>query len=527
VEVDHHHGRKDNSGELDPQAQGDGVYLGRGAAAASCSMQAMSEATDARLGAAKTLGLWAAPCAVAVSAILAGYIPSGSPLDGTYRAIVIALILVLAVEAVLVLMVGIRYAAAITAVLVSIVFKEKELLIGMTLLGGGLVLWSWKHGKMSAESIIESALPVAAGLLLLVTVGSGMVLGVIGLPALTNKAPLGNPMEGARDIIIVVLDGYPRSDTLASAFEFDNGPFIAELEQRGFDVAERSRSNYTLTALTLVSMFQMRHVPDIPSLQGVTGTAEGYRAVSDVLSQPQPAIETLRTHGYEAVAIPAVVNEFKLRGADRDLDSGQMVQLETVILGKTLLAPVVNWIAPDLIWDQQRDRSLDAFRAIEAAAADNRQQFVFAHVMLPHAPFVFGSAGERLPQPPCVPVCSIFEPPPEHDEWLRMLRDQVQFTNDRILALVDGIRVTGADPVIVMMSDHGSRAFAAENPDEMLLNFFAAATPEVPGLFPEDATPINVFPRLLNAYLDERFPLIPDRFFMPDGAGPLQIKPAQ
>jgi hypothetical protein len=74
------------------------------------------------------------------------------------------------------------------------------------------------------------------------------------------------------------------------------------------------------------------------------------------------------------------------------------------------------------------------------------------------------------------------------------------------------------------MSDHGSRGFAAENPDEMLLNFFASATPGVPGLFPEDATPINVFPRLFGAYLDEESDVLPDRFFLPDGDGPTQIK---
>jgi arylsulfatase A-like enzyme len=123
-----------------------------------------------------------------------------------------------------------------------------------------------------------------------------------------------------------------------------------------------------------------------------------------------------------------------------------------------------------------------------------------------------------------VPVCSIFERPADHDEWLRLYRDQVVFVNDRVLQLIDAMRSVGADPVIVLMSDHGSRAFQPENQEEMLLNFFAAHSPGAPGLFPSDATPINIFPRLFGAYLDEEIPLIPDRFFLPDGDGPLQIK---
>jgi hypothetical protein len=299
---------------------------------------------------------------------------------------------------------------------------------------------------------------------------------------------------------------------------------LDELEERGFEVAEESRSNYALTALTLASMFQMRHIPDIPSLAEETGYKEGYRAITRVLAEPLPALETLRRHGYETVAIPSVATEVKLRTVDRDLDTGQIVQLETVLLGRTLIAPIVDFIAPDFVFDQQRSRSLDTLAAVELTATDGRQQFVFAHVMLPHAPFVFGPGGEPLPQPECVPVCSIFERPADHDEWLRLYRDQVVFVNDRVLQLIDAMRSVGADPVIVLMSDHGSRAFQPENQEEMLLNFFAAHSPGAPGLFPSDATPINIFPRLFGAYLDEEIPLIPDRFFLPDGDGPLQIK---
>ena len=54
--------------------------------------------------------------------------------------------------------------------------------------------------------------------------------------------------SGGPNVYILMLDGYPRADTLATTFGFDNGPFLAELESRDFDVAAESRSNYRKTS---------------------------------------------------------------------------------------------------------------------------------------------------------------------------------------------------------------------------------------------------------------------------------------
>ena len=53
--------------------------------------------------------------------------------------------------------------------------------------------------------------------------------------------------------------------------------------------------------------------------------------------------------------------------------------------------------------------------------------------------------------------------------------------------------------MIIFFSDHGSR-HDFDDRDEMLRSFFVASTPGQPGLFPNDVTPINIIPRLLNAY---------------------------
>ena len=50
------------------------------------------------------------------------------------------------------------------------------------------------------------------------------------------------------DIYILMLDGYPRADSVTRLFGDDNRPFLDALEDRGFEVAENSQSNYMFTA---------------------------------------------------------------------------------------------------------------------------------------------------------------------------------------------------------------------------------------------------------------------------------------
>jgi hypothetical protein len=70
-------------------------------------------------------------------------------------------------------------------------------------------------------------------------------------------------------------------------------------------------------------------------------------------------------------------------------------------------------------------------------------------------------------------------------------------------------------PVIVVMSDHGGRSDLSDRA-EMLRSFFVARTPGYPGLLPEDMTPVNLLPRLLNAYVGVDLPLATETSYWTD-----------
>ena len=54
-------------------------------------------------------------------------------------------------------------------------------------------------------------------------------------------------------------------------------------------------------------------------------------------------------------------------------------------------------------------------------------------------------------------------------------------------------------PVIVVFSDHGRR-HDLQDSVELLRSLFLTSTPGQPGIFPDDATPVNFLARLSNAY---------------------------
>jgi len=56
------------------------------------------------------------------------------------------------------------------------------------------------------------------------------------------------------------LDAYAREDTLRELYDLDNRDFLDALEQRGFFVADRGRSNYPQTRYSIASSLNMSYL---------------------------------------------------------------------------------------------------------------------------------------------------------------------------------------------------------------------------------------------------------------------------
>ena len=56
------------------------------------------------------------------------------------------------------------------------------------------------------------------------------------------------------DIYYIILDRYANADTLSEIYDFDNEPFLHELEARGFSIAHHAWANYFKTALSRLQL---------------------------------------------------------------------------------------------------------------------------------------------------------------------------------------------------------------------------------------------------------------------------------
>lgn len=324
------------------------------------------------------------------------------------------------------------------------------------------------------------------------------------------------------DIYVILVDGYPRADVLERLFGIDNGPFLEELRGLGFDVAAHSRSNYVLTQLTLASMFQMRHLAEVPSLAPLVGTSGGHvNELRDAIVQGR-AFAALHAAGYQVVATLPGYEAVALRGvADRVLEHGEMNDLERDVLKRTWLLDPLAVAMPGIYTYPQRDRIVHDFDDLEGLAEETRAAPIFAwiHVPAPHLPLVIGADGEPIALEP-----RRFDP--EHAagfgytdaEFRALYADEVTYLNRRLLSAVRVLQSDNRrrDPVIIVMADHGY----SDDPTDLQARFgnlFAATTPQHAGLLADAPTPVNLMPILLNAYLGTDFPTSPDRFFTSPG----------
>ena len=369
----------------------------------------------------------------------------------------------------------------------------------------------------------------ASLLLLVAAVALGLVNGRLGgvvgdldqgLDLATWRAsPADDAAGSGPDIYAILLDGYPRADVLEYAFDIDNAPFLEALEDRGFEVAAASHSDYLWTHVSLPSALNMAFVEQIPAMLDVIEGRRPRQPTLRLTVTDNAVFDAGRESGYTPVAVGAGFEEVSARRADVYVDGGQLNEFEISLLVSTWAGDLVAALAPDFASAQQRDRisyNLDVLAAIaETAATEDRGPIlVFDHIPAPHQPVVFGEDGAAVEAP--LRDGYFADSPQERGEDPREFRDryrsQLPYLNERILAAIDAIlAVSSEPPVIVLFADHGSASevdWNATTPEEAdparLLErtgiLFAALTPGHEDVFPDDVSPADLFRLLFDAY---------------------------
>jgi hypothetical protein len=334
----------------------------------------------------------------------------------------------------------------------------------------------------------------------------------------------------------LIVDGYARADVLQEIYGFDNREFLAGLRERGFYVAEESRSNYAQTMLSLASSMNMAYLSALPERLGVDSQDRG---ALRAMVRESVVRESLAEQGYRMIALESSYYLTDLQTVDEywpaNLSHPALVALtpfEANLLETTLLKIVLDaLVAVDSAlaeglytagYQGHILRTLWTFRTVPTAALRPGEAFVFAHIVAPHPPFVFGPEGEIIEQttPFTLKDGSFFYA--GRELYIQRYRDQLVFVNTELLRMVDEILASSpTEPIIILQADHGSGAYTDWDSVERtnlverfgILNAYFFPTEAYDQLYPQ-ITPVNSFRVVLNQFFGQDLTLLEDLTWM-------------
>jgi len=305
------------------------------------------------------------------------------------------------------------------------------------------------------------------------------------------------------DIYLILLDAYTRSDILKNDLKYDNSAFLQQLSDMGFYVVHCSQSNYPATNLSVTSMFYANY-HEVPTLTPL------YTSL---------VIETVRSLGYKVITfenyskghfdiledVHLSRNQMALGQIDM---TGGLSEFEMMLLKTSVLRIVYDM--PQLIPGLDENILQEAeyyehyqqvyfiLSKLKQLPREDGLKFVFAHIMVPHPPFIFTADGRF------------------HwvDDSAKGYVSNVAFIDSQIIPVVDEIiKKSRIPPVIILMGDHGP-AGVPDRPEMRMANLNALyVKDQAKKVLYETITPVNTFRVIFNNYFGTNYPLLDDRSY--------------
>lgn len=324
------------------------------------------------------------------------------------------------------------------------------------------------------------------------------------------------------DIFLIVLDAYGRADVLRSLYGFDNSEFLDFLRGHGFAVADAASANYGQTAPSLASMLNLAYLDPLSRRLGPE--ARDHRPLFRMIRES--ALQRfLASRGYSIVAFASGYLGTRLTTADRYVAAGpDPGSLATLLAGRTPLSDLLRAGSLSDPYAADRARALAILRGLrDAHDLAPSPKFVFAHVPIPHPPFVFGPGGERR-----TPGASLRDADGDwlirrggltREEYRAQYRDQLIYVNRELVRTVDAIVGGARRPVcVVLVGDHGPRSGTdwsdprKTDHREAMGVLLAVRLPDRGALpIDPDLSLVNVFRVVLDRTFGTRLGRLPDR----------------
>lgn len=331
--------------------------------------------------------------------------------------------------------------------------------------------------------------------------------------------------EDLPDIYYLIFDRYASFSTLSDYYGFDNSEFYNFLLNQGFYVATESVANYPRTHLSLGSSLNLDYLDDLADKFAKENS--DYTPIFDLVQNNKLA-SFLKKQGYFYIYAgdwwgPTQVSKQANKNINLYAGSSEFLRkfLET-----TILKPLIGeYYKGNQLFGFFQDRIYEntnyKFEKLNNIADEKSPKFVFAHMLLPHHPYLFDKNCKRVDDKRDMP---------EKEKYL----EQLTCANSKIKKLIEAIFTRSKKPpIIIIQSDEGPYKIDEMNldgertdwtkvSDEALkthmriLNAYYLPGFDYKKLYPS-ITPVNSFRLIFNYYFGANLKNLPDKsYFIPN-----------
>ncbi len=206
------------------------------------------------------------------------------------------------------------------------------------------------------------------------------------------------------DIYYLIFDRYSGAPALKEFLNFDNSDFTDYLEGRGFYVASDSRPNYTISQQSISSSLSFMYHEGKNSTPVFYEMLQDYRVWRFLKSQGYSFYHfgswwaTIRENRFADYNFPYEAAMSRSPLVSRYL-AGTEQSSFTLLLLKTTVFAAIPADDPEAKIDKytgMREALLEKFDKLGNIPHKKKPKFVFAHMLIPHEPYLFNERGEQL-----------------------------------------------------------------------------------------------------------------------------------
>jgi hypothetical protein len=316
------------------------------------------------------------------------------------------------------------------------------------------------------------------------------------------------------DIYFLIFDRYGSADSIERRFGLTDNEIYGWLRDRGFHVPANSHANYRATDFSLAATLNMQF---LDNLTEDVGRTSGDRTPAHAMIANNAVGRFLKSQGYRYYQLGTwFAPTHNVTIADENLTVDSTSEFESVLNDTTILPTIERKLgakdAKLTFFDRHREGTLFELRQLRRVSTAPSPKFVFAHILLPHDPYVFRADGSFLTEAQA-------DATDERDAYA----GQLVFANRQIKDIV-GYLLSGPEesrPIVIMEGDEGPLACrevdcVGTSEDYLRIrlgNLVAMYLPGVDVELSDTFTSVNTFRTVFREYFGADLPNLPDRSF--------------